>query len=202
MLGLLAAAGVTIGTILVLRSPDGRVVSLGLALALVLAPLTSEPLPGILSLAYRIVAALLSAYLVWLAVRTTTPYVGTPRLGGTAEAVFVAAAFLLGLMLGVQDRDPAVASLAGGLACGAGALAMLAFGRDPLRIGCGAVLGLLAASLGQSWLTGTAADLGQLAFASAILAAAAATAWLCIITFRICGDLDLEPRGREIRDLR
>lgn len=190
----------TIATILVLRAPDARAVTLGAALAVVLAPLASEPLPGVIALSYRMIAALLSAYLLWLAVRATTPFVGLPRLGGTAEAAFVVVAFVLGLMLGLGTATAGAAALAAGLAAGLAALGLLGFARDALRLGIGAVLALLAAGLGQSWLTGTAGDLAQLAFATAILAAAAATAWLSLVTFRVRGDLYLSARPRDRRE--
>jgi hypothetical protein len=183
------------------RAPDGRAIALGAALTLLLAPVASGALPDAIALAYRIVAALLSAYLLWMAVRTTTPFVSPPRLGGTAEAAFVGVGFVLGLVLGYGSGEGSAAPLAAALATGLAALSLLVFGRDPLRVGTGAILGLLAAGLGQAWLTGTTTDLAQLALASAILAAAAATAWLTLITFRARGALDLETRGRELREI-
>ena len=190
------------GTLLALRATDGRVAAFGLALVLVLAPAVSSPLPGVVPLAFRVLAALLAAYLVYLSLRTTTRLIGASRLGGTPEALFVLLGFILGGLLTLpspQTRGD-TALLAATLAAGIGAVTLLPFSRDPIRLGVGAMLGLVAAGLGAAWLSGTAGELAQLSLGSAILAAGAATAWLSVLTFKVHGDLDLAGRPRDPRE--
>jgi hypothetical protein len=175
------------------------VAAFGLALALILAPAVSSPLPGLLPLAFRIVAALLAAFLVYLAVRSTTRRVGPTPLGGTPEAVFVLLAFTLGLLASPGRAEAPL--LAASLATGVAGADMLAFAKDPLRLGAGGMLGLLAAGMAAAWMAGTAGDLAQVALGSAILAAAAAGAWLSIMTFKVRGELDLSVRPQELREL-
>ena len=192
-----------LGTVVVLRAEDGRSVVLALTLAAVVAPLAGEPLPHLAALGFRIVAALLAGYLLRIAVRNSTALVGPTRLGGSVEASFVGVAFALGLLLSPPAGGPAgsQSAAAAALSAGVGALNLLLFSHDALRAGAGAVLGLIAAGLATTWLSGSPGDVFELALAAAILAAAAATAWLCAVTYAVRGDLQLSTRPRDLRDV-
>ena len=200
-LALAAAVAAALGAVLILRADDGRTCVFGVALALLVAPLAVEPLPGLLALAFRVVAALLAAYLLYIAVRASTRLLVPTRLGGTTEAVFVALAFALGLLVpGAAPERAGPPALASALAVGLAGLDLLLFGQDSLRLGSGAILSVLGASLGYAWLTGPISDASQLAVASALLAAAVSTAWLSLNAYAVRGDLSLGTRARELRD--
>jgi hypothetical protein len=155
-----------------------------------------------------VVASLLAAYLLYIAVRASTRLLVPTRLGGTTEAAFVALAFALGLLVagpapsgaGAMPGGAGPSALASALAIGVAGLDLLLFGQDSLRLGSGAMLALLGASLAYAWLAGPIGDLSQLTVACALLAASVATAWLSLNAYLVRGDLSLGTRSRELRD--
>jgi hypothetical protein len=148
---------------------------------LVLAPAVTQPGPPVLMLAFRVVAAVLAAYLLFLAARMTDPLLEPAPLGGTPEAGFVIAAAILGWLI----APGAPAALAAAAATSVAAATLLAFGRDGLRIGAGGIMALVSAGLWTAVGAGASADsLVELALGISILVAAALTTWLALMSLR------------------
>ena len=87
------ALAVIAGAIVVVSVRDARVVVLGLAVVLVLSAVLADPLAAPAGLAARFVAAILAAYLLWIAARDRTddglpsaPTEGS-RIGWPAEVL-------------------------------------------------------------------------------------------------------------------
>ncbi len=146
---LAALAALTIGgAVLAVSARDVRSASLGLLVVLLGAPLIADPWPAPVAILVRIAAALLATRLVVLAVRGDVSTAGT-RIGQLAEILIAAAAAIVGFGshgLGAPGLGPPEAQAAG-FALAALAIAPLITGRDVFRIGIGALLLLVAASL-------------------------------------------------------
>lgn len=197
----LGAAGVAVvaGAIVCVAALDARHATLGLTLALLVAPLIADPLPPIVPLLFREVATLLGAYLLWILVRDTQPLTAGPLLGGRAEAAFVAAAFVVafGLAPAVgHDRGP-IAALAAGIAVAVAALDLIVFSGDVFRLGAGAVLALLAATLVRVGLAGPPGPLEHLVIGSVLLVTVLAAAHLGREAFAARGDLTLRRAAHD-----
>ena len=165
----------------ILSARDARAVVFGVTVTLLVAPLTVEPAPPVLVLAFRVVAALVGGYILWLSVRPARTILLRARLGGTSEATFVGLAFALALLIPHSGPGPAgPPALAAAVATGLAGANLLAFGPDPLRLGGGAIVFLVSASLGAAWLGGAAGDAAQLGVAMAALAASVATGWISL----------------------
>lgn len=161
----IAAAGVVGGGILAVSARDGRVVAIGLLIAMVAAPLVAAPLPESLSVAARIIGAVLAAYLLWASARGSgTNGAGSP-IGWAAETAVAAAAFAIGLSVTMVDPLPGpTVAQAAGLALIVLAIVPLA-GRDVRRLGAGVTLVVLAASLLTAAWLGPTPPLAHLAIA-------------------------------------
>ena len=169
-----AAAAVVAGAILSVGARDGRVVAIGMLVAMVAAPLVASPLPETVSVAARIVGAVLASYLLWTSARERRQWGGGSALGVAAEAAIAAAAFAVGLSVSLVSPlpGPQVAQAAG-LALVALAVVPL-FGRDVMRVGVGVVLLILGSTmLTAAWL-GSTPPLAHLAVASLLTGAAGA----------------------------
>jgi hypothetical protein len=174
-----AAAGVVAGAVVSVSARDGRVVAIGLLVAMVAAPLVASPLPESLSVAARIVGAVLAAYLVWSSARGVRRESAGSALGLAAETAVAGAAFAIGLSVSMVDplAGPAVAQAAG-LALIVLAVVPL-LGRDPLRLGVGVAILVLGCSLLTAAWLGTTPPLAHFAVA-ALLVGIAATSSLTV----------------------
>jgi hypothetical protein len=199
-----ASAVVLVGLGITLRSTNGRLIVAGVALTLLALPLAAGGSPEPLVLAFRTVALLLAVFLLDLAVRRTNVLLGPMRLGGTAELGLVAAAFVLGALLGASIPDPRIPAipLGAAVALAAAAGALLAFGTDILRIAAGAMLLIAAGTAIVPALGGEIDSAIQLAFAVAELTTAVAAAWLALTGAAVRHDLELADRPRDLRDAR
>ena len=151
------------GAVLAVTARDVRSVVLGLLVLLLAAPLISDPWPAPVSTLVRIAAGLLAARLIVVGVRDLGPTVGTP-LGWPTGAILAAGAAITGFAshgLGATGLGPPEAQAAGfGLI--ALAIAPLVVGRDVLRLGVGAVLLVVGATLVRAALDRPASEGDQL----------------------------------------
>lgn len=164
-----ALAGLTCvvaaGAVTAVSAREPRVALLGLLVALLGAPLIADPLPGPLSIAARIVAAVLASQLIAIAIRSSSEPTNGTRLGWPVEALAAAAGIVIGFGahgLGAPGEGPAEAQAAG-FAVGVLAVVPIVTGRDVVRLGVGSVLLLTAALLVRQGLDGTPSELEQLA---------------------------------------
>ncbi len=203
LLALAAALAATIGATAVVRTTDARLATLGTTLCLLVAPLVADPLPGAQVLAVRVTAALLAGFLLLLPVRRAAPLLGSLRLGGTGEAAFVGGAFLVGLLAGsvTSEAQGPVAALAAGLALLVAGVVLLASVEDGVRLGDGALLALTGAALLGTALAGTPNAPSQAALALATVAVGASAAWLSLAAIGVRGELRVEARHGDLRDL-
>jgi hypothetical protein len=173
------AAAVLAGALVAVSARDGRLVVIGLATAIVLAPLLAEPLGSPLGLTARLAGGILGAYLLWVAVRGGGESGGS-RLGWPAEGLLGLAAFVVGYGthgLGAPGLGPAEASGAG-FALAALAVVPAATGRDVLRIGIGLFVLLQGALLVRTGLGGNPGELEQLVIAGLLAALGGSVATL------------------------
>jgi hypothetical protein len=165
------AAAVLAGTVVAVSVRDGRIAVVGLAVALVFAPLLADPIGTPLAIAARLAGGILAAYLLWIAVRGGGA-TGGSRIGWPAEALLAAAAFVVGMGthgLGATALGPAEAQAAG-FALAALAVVPVTTGRDVLRIGIGLFVLLQAALLVRVGLDGNPSELEQLVTAGLLAA--------------------------------
>ncbi len=174
---ILAALVVLAGAVVAVTDRDGRVVVLGLTVAVVVAPLVG-PLPSSLSMAARTIGAVMAAYLLWTVARHGPVRSAGSAIGITAEGVAALAAFVVGWWL--APIDPLLGPSA---AQGAGfSLIVLAIlpmtGRDILRVGVGVTLLALGGSLLLAAWAGAASPLAHFTMAILLVAIAGAVAVL------------------------
>lgn len=179
-LAVVAALAVIAGGIVAVTARAGWAIALGLAVAIASAPLAASPLPGSLSLAARVAAAILAGYLLWLGIRLKGIRGDGSAVGLAAETAIATAAFLIGLWIAPVKPLPGPAvEQAAGLALVALAVIPLS-GRDVLRVGIGAALLAVGLSmLGEAWL-GPAQPFAQLALAALLVAILGATSMLAV----------------------
>jgi hypothetical protein len=206
------AIAVVAGGIVAVAVRDGRVAVIGFALAAVLSPLLSAPLPGPLPLGARLVAAVLAGYLLWAALRTDLPargsVVGWPAEALLAAACVVAAAGFAGLGAidpaagggGIGEVPGPVAghlhagapeALLAGFALGGLSVAPVAGARDALRFGMGVLLAIHAAILVRAGLAGAPSDAEQLATAGLVAVLGASVAAVAAAAIGSSGSLAL-----------
>lgn len=178
----LAVIGVAVlaGAVVAVAAHEGRPAVLGLILALVAAPLVAAPLPAALPLAARLVAAILTGYLLWVAMRAAPAHGRTrgSRLGWPVEALFAAAAAVVGFGLGGAGAGGVPEAMSVGLALTALAIPPLVRG-DALQIGVGTALLVTAVEVLRVGVAGPASALEHLV-ASALLAAIGITTALLV----------------------
>lgn len=156
-----------------------RLALLGLAIALVAAPILADPIPDTLALAARILGAIIAAYLLWIATRARSEALIETPLGWPAEAVLAAAAAVVGWGL-AADTTRALGppeAVAAGAALILLSLRPITLGREPVRVGIGLLLLLTGALLARSGLLGAPGDLQRLVEAGVTIAVGAAVAW-------------------------
>lgn len=170
-----AAVVVVGGGILAVSSRDGRVVAIGLLIAMGAAPLVASSFPQPLSVAARIVGAVLAGYLFWAAASGGRISGAGSAIGLAAETAVAVAAFAIGMSVSLVDPlpGPTVAQAAGLT------LIVLAvvpvFGRDVLRVGAGFTLLVLGCTLLTAAWLGETPPLAKLAVASLLVGIAAAS---------------------------
>jgi hypothetical protein len=180
MISLPLAAGLVVvaAAAVAVTLTDGRAVAAGLLVALAVSPFATEPLPGPLEIAARLVAALLAAYVLWIVMKGGGVNSEGSAIGVAAELAVAAAAYTAGWWVEpVRPLQAPVAEQATGFALVALAILPLA-GSNVLRAGIGVMLIALGASLVmQTWL-GPAPALAQLALTALLLAIPAALSLL------------------------
>jgi hypothetical protein len=193
-----AALVVLAGAVVALSARDIRLVLGGLVVALSAAGLVADPLPSILALSCRLVAALLGAELILVALRGRIRESSTPPLGPIGPVLAAGAAFVAGWAAPGLSALPAGPTLGPAAATAAGfglatiALGPVLLGRDLLRIGLGVSLLLAGASLVEAGLAGTQGPLEQLAWAILGLVVLAVTAALARTTLSLGETLAIE----------
>lgn len=193
----LAVIGIAVvaGAVVAVSAHEGRASVLGLVLALVAAPLVVAPLPAVLPLAGRLVAAILAGYLVWIALRTAPGHARTrgSRLGWPVEALVAAAAAVVGYGVGGVGAGGVPEATAVGLALAVLAVPPLVRA-DGLQIGSGALLLVTAVELLRAGLAGPPSPLEQLVTGGLIAAIGAAMAILVDAAVATGGSLELGDR--------
>lgn len=188
------------GAVLAVVARDVRATVLGLLVVLLGAPLVVDPWPDLAAIVARVAAALLAARLLVVSLRGDVETSGT-RIGWPAEALIAGAAAVVGFGshgLGAPPLGSAEAHAAG-FALVAVAVAPLAAGRDVLRIGVGAALLVIGASLVRAGLAPPPTDGEHLAMALLTIGLGGAIA-VVVGAARAAGGLDaVDVGGRRPR---
>jgi hypothetical protein len=173
------AVVVVAGAVVAAGAREVRLALIGLAVALVAAPMLAEPIPSSVALAARIVAALLAVEFLWIATRIRRdPEIDSP-LGWPAELLGAVAVTFVGGAVALDTLRPAgpPEAAAAGAAMLFLAIRPIVLGRDALRIGIGLLLLVTGVLLGRAGLVGAPGDVERLVEAGVILAIGAAIAW-------------------------
>ena len=193
------ALAITVGAIVAVSVRDARTAVLGLAIALVGAPILADPMADTAALAARVVASVLAVYLLWIAVRDGEWGTSGSHLGWAAEASVAAAAGIVGFGthgLGAPALGPSLAQAAG-FALAALAVAPLVTGRDVIRIGVGLMLLAHGALLVRVALGGTPTALEELVTAGLVVGLGGAVAILATAASHDGAEgFELEAEGR------
>jgi len=193
---------VTLGAVVAVSAREARATLVGLAIALGIGPFLGDPLPQVSTLATRVVAAALTAYLLRVAVETSPPAParhpsrpGGSRIGWPAELLLAAAAWIVALNLaeglagltfgapaggrGILELfTPAAVTVAAGLASMIVGIVPALAGRDALRSTIGALVLVQGVLLFRVGVGGAPSDLEQLGGVMLLLAIGVAGAWL------------------------
>ena len=193
----LAVIGVAVlaGAVVAVAAREGRVTVLGLALALIAAPLVVAPPPAVLPLAGRLVAAILAGYLLWVAVRHAPAHGRThgSRLGWPVESLIAGAAATVGFGIGGTGTGVPEA-MAVGLALTAVAIPPLVRG-DALQVGVGAMLLVTAVEVLRVGVAGPPSPLEHVVASGLLVAVAAGVAKLVDAAVATGASLELGERG-------
>ena len=104
-----ASIAAVVGAVVAVAARDNRLVFLGLLVAMVAAMFVSSPEPTALVLAFRILGALLAAYLLWAVARARSIKSEGTEIGITAELAAAAAAYAVGwFMTPVRSKHSAL----------------------------------------------------------------------------------------------
>lgn len=183
------------GAVLAVVARDVRATILGVLIVLLAAPLLSAPWPGLMAILARVAAALLAARFLVIALRGDLETSGT-RIGWPAEALVAAAAAAIGFGshgLGATALGSAEAQAVGFALVAVGVPALTA-GRDVLRLGVGALLLLVGASLVRAGLNPPPADGEHLVAALLTIGLGGAIA-VVVVAARAGGGLDATDPG-------
>jgi hypothetical protein len=201
-LALAAITAVVVGgAVVAVTARDARATLLGLLVVLLGSAVLADPLPGPLPIAARMAAAFLACRLIAVAIRGEDVLTSGSRLGWPVDLIASIAALMVGIGthgLGATPAGP-VAAQAAGFAVGVLAVGPIVSGRDVLRLGVGAMLLLVAASLVRVGLAGTPSDLEQLVVSGLVIGLGGAIA--IIIGGSRAANGDLVISGEAIRDL-
>jgi hypothetical protein len=194
----LALIGVAVlaGAVVAVAARESRVTVLGLALALIAAPLVVAPPPSVLPLAGRLVAAILAGYLLWIAVRHAPAHGRThgSRLGWPVESLIAGAAATVGFGIGGTGTGGLPEAMAVGLALTAVAIPPLVRG-DALQVGVGAMLLITAVEVLRVGLAGPPTPLEHVVASGLLVAVAAGVAMLVDAAVATGASLELGERG-------
>jgi hypothetical protein len=191
------------GAVVAVTARDARTTLLGLLVVLLGAGIIADPLPGPLPIAARIVGALLACRLLAAAVRGDAVVTSGSRLGWPTEVLAGVAAAIVGVGthgLGAAPGGPAEAQAAG-FAVGALAIIPIVSGRDVLRLGIGALLVLVAASLVRVGLAGTPSDLEQLVVSGLVIGLGGAIAVIVAGSRAAVGGLEMGGEAARVLSL-
>ncbi len=197
LLGLAAVVTVA-GALAAIAGRDARIALAGLVVALASAPFLADPLPTPAALGVRIVAALLSGYLLFIVLRETTVVTRGSLVGLPAETLAAAAAFVIGYGtsgLGSAALGPAAAS-ATGFALAVIAVAPIVRGADIFRLGVALAILVTGAELIRVGLAGTPAPLEQLMTAALTVGLLGTVAVLCANVVAATGGLTMRNERR------
>jgi hypothetical protein len=193
----LAVIGIAVlaGAVVAVAAHEGRPAILGLVLALVTAPLVAAPLPEVLPLTARLVAAILAGYLLWIAMRAAPAHGRTrgSRLGWPVEALVAAAAAVVGFGLGGTGAGGNPEAMSVGLAMAALALPPLVRG-DALQVGVGTAMLVTAVEVLRVGLAGPPSALEHLVSSALLVAIGAAVALLVDASIATGGSLEVADR--------
>ncbi|MEO8571009.1 MAG: hypothetical protein ABI553_04850 [Chloroflexota bacterium] len=176
------AIAVVVGAIVACSARNARTAVLGLVVAMVGAPWLADPPAAPLSLAARLVGALLAGYLLWVAARDIRLRTGGSLVGWPTEAFLALAGAVVGYGshgLGAPAAGPPIASAAG-FALAALAVLPVVTGRDVMRIGLGLALLIGGVLLMRAGLGGTPDELESLLSACLVAALGGAVAVLAL----------------------
>ena len=181
------------GAVVAVTARDARATLLGLLIVLLGSAVLADPLPGALPIAARMVAAFLACRLIAVAIRGESIVTSGSRLGWPVEVLAAVAAAIVGFGthgLGAVPAGP-VAAQAAGFAVGALAVAPIVSGRDVLRLGIGAMLLLVGASLVRVGLAGTPSELEQLVTSGLVIGLGGAVAIIVAGSRASTGSLEI-----------
>jgi hypothetical protein len=201
-LALAAITAVVVGgAVVAVTARDARATLLGLLVVLLGSAVLADPLPGPLPIAARMAAAFLACRLIAVAIRGDGVLTSGSLLGWPVDVLAAVAALLVGVGthgLGATPAGPVTAQAAG-FAVGVLAVAPIVSGRDVLRLGVGAMLLLVAASLVRVGLAGTPWDLELLVECGLVVGLGGVIAIIVGGARAASGDLVIS--GEAIRDL-
>ena len=193
-LALVAITALVVGAAVVaVTARDARATLLGLLVVLLAAGLLADPVPGPLPIAARMASAVLACRLIAVAIRGEGVITSGSRLGWPVELLAAIAGALVGAGthgLGAAPAGPEAAQAAG-FAVGVLAVAPIVSGRDVLRLGIGAILLLVGASLVRVGLAGTPSDLEQLVMSGLVIGLGGAVAIIVGGSRAATGDLEI-----------
>ena len=211
-----------IGAVVAASAREGRVAVLGLAIALVAAPLVADPLPSVTVLAIRLTGSVLAAYLIHAALRSEPSTLGT-HLGWPVQLLVAVAAGVIGfgiageaalglVGLGAETDPgggspvvygPATLALFLGVAAGTATIVLsvepIVAARDGLRLGIGLLLALTGLTVFREALIGPTDGLEHILIAATTAAVAAGTAVVCLGAAASGDGLALSRIPRSIR---
>ncbi len=209
-----AALALVIGAVVAVSAREGRLAVIGLALALVAAPLLADPLPSVIGLAVRLTGAVLAAYLIRAALHSGPVFTLGTHLGWPVQVLQAVGAGAIGLGIAIEavsipgiggsDGTPAGAMTAAiAVAAGAAAIVLavepIVSARDGLRLGVGLLLALNGLSVIRVALLGSAGGLEHIVVAAALASIAAGTAVVCLGAAASGGGLALSRVPSPIR---
>jgi hypothetical protein len=207
---LLAAVAVAVvaGGVAATSSRDGRLATVGLAVALTAAPFVASPLPEARGLAARVVGALLTVYLLVLVERTGPTRTAGTHIGWAAEALVAGTVAVAGLgaaaglsttLAGVgvgPAGGPALSQFQPfGPAVGAGlslivlAVGPVIFARDAIALGVGVLLATNGVLLIRAGIDGPPSGFEELTSAALMVTVGAATAVIVRAATATSGEL-------------
>lgn len=183
-----AAIAVVAGAVVAVSARDVRLVLVGLAVCLLVAPLVADPLPDVSPLVARAAASLLALEILNLAIRDREHALRGSLLGWPAKACAAGAAAIAGYAvvngitpdaqvlreIGSASVTPVPMARAAGFALLALCAAPVLAGRDPLRMSIGGLLLLTGGELVRTGVVGPATGLEQLAVGGVAIALAVA----------------------------
>lgn len=173
-----AAVIATMGGVVAITARDGRVVALGLLVAMVASPFAASPQPTVLAIGFRALGSLLAAYLLLAAAESQSIRSEGAGIGTLAETALAGAAFSIGwFIVPVQPLTGPLAAQAAGVALVALAIVPLT-GRDVFRVGVGAAVLVIGGSLlFQAWAR-SESSVGQIVLTALLVGVAGATSLL------------------------